>query len=360
MKIMDFMDGKTEDSMNFSIKIGELFESITHNIFMVVFLLVAVAVAAIVITPILLGSENAALRGVGALTHVIIGVTNGCHQLPYRTFIIDGIPQPICSRDIGIYVGLVLGFATILYSKTPKILREKKSLLIAFTPIILDGASQTILHLRESNDLIRFATGFIFTFFLIGFLTQRFFSSRYPGFRERVLDKKFLTADLLIVAAICYAILPFTYDFGLIYMSRNEAVNTALANSPIKTPFEVKSYFIAPQAPISLKFDPFYSNHKDIILKDLYEMPWYNVTQCYNISGCSVKPIKLPAEVVENESLTELLRFTAENEHNLGLWVVAVLEEKPSPVSDPYMQAGKGEYYYFDAYTHRLIAKENH
>ncbi|MCX6694806.1 MAG: DUF2085 domain-containing protein [Candidatus Altiarchaeota archaeon] len=358
VKVLDFLDGKTPESTKFSSNLGDLFNSVKYNLFMIILLLFAVAVALVVLTPFLLGSEDPTLRGFGAIIQVLVGLSSGCHQLPYRTLIFDGIPQPVCSRDVGIYVGALLGFATVLYAKTPKLLSETKSLVIAFAPIALDGASQTILHLRESNDAIRLSTGLIFAFFLIGFLAQRFFNPRYPGFREKVLDLRFLLVDLLIVALIVYKISPLAYGFGLTYMSRGEAVSAALSNSSITHPAIVKSYFIAPLAPFSIQYDPFYVNHDDILLKDLEEMPYYNTTPCSNASSCGQPPL-LFSDSYGNLSADNMLFTMAEREHNLGLWAVAVLEGTPSG-TDPYIKSGTGEYYFFDAYTHRLLAKKNH
>lgn len=360
LKLVAFLDGKGDGAVQFHIKANDFLDAIKYNVLMIIFLAAALFVLVVVLTPILLSSENPYLRGVSSLLYVTVALSYGCHQLPYRSLIMGGVPQAVCSRDVGIYVGAIIGFATVFIKNPPKILSEKKSLLIAFAPIALDGVSQTILHMRESNNVIRVATGLIFTFFLVGFIANRLFIRRYPGFREKALDPKFLALDLIVIALLAYNMAPVAYTFGMAYMSRGEAVGFAKANSTIQNPAAVESYYVAPLAPVSLHSDPFYKNHNDAIIQDLFDMPYYLPSlPCGGAGGnCSQSNVN-PNETSLNKTLGEMLYESAETQHNLGLWVVAVLEERQPATSDPYTPAARGEYYYFDAYTHKIVAKKN-
>lgn len=101
-----------------------------------------------------------------------------CHQIYERSFILNGNQMPMCSRDVGIFVGMNIGFFSSLFITPasslietaiqlfPKKLREvrrKKTLLmvtgiIMISPAIIDGFLQ-LLTLYESTNPIRFFTG---------------------------------------------------------------------------------------------------------------------------------------------------------------------------------------------------------
>lgn len=99
---------------------------------------------------------------------------------------LTGYKLPVCARDIGIYVGLLLG--AILYSlvrdlddKTPF---HPIFLLLAIVPLGLDGTIQLLSEtgalpfLYESTNLIRLATGLlaggVASFFIIPMLVGMF------------------------------------------------------------------------------------------------------------------------------------------------------------------------------------------
>ncbi len=94
-----------------------------------------------------------------------------CHQLPSRSFFIFGEQIPVCSRDVGIYGGMLVG--ALLFPFFFR-LDETKLLpiwvmIIAMIPIGIDGSTQLLSNLvplpfigvYESNNLLRVATGLL-------------------------------------------------------------------------------------------------------------------------------------------------------------------------------------------------------
>jgi len=94
-----------------------------------------------------------------------------CHQLPERSFFLFGQKLAVCARCTGMYSGFAI--ATILfpilrgidYRKIP----SPWFLIISIIPIAIDGGIQLITE-YESNNVLRFATGFIFGFIVIFYL----------------------------------------------------------------------------------------------------------------------------------------------------------------------------------------------
>lgn len=89
-----------------------------------------------------------------------------CHQRPERSFFIRGHQFPLCSRCTGFVVGTVI---FCIYSYLVPIHYTYNlfylSILIQI-PYIIDGTTQYYGY-RESNNMLRFITGFIGAFGLI-------------------------------------------------------------------------------------------------------------------------------------------------------------------------------------------------
>ena len=82
-----------------------------------------------------------------------------CHRLPDRTFKIKNTYFPVCSRCTGIYIGAIIYYTCSLLFF---MVYSDIVLIIAFLmtiPLIIDGLTQ-YLNLRESNNGLRFITGF--------------------------------------------------------------------------------------------------------------------------------------------------------------------------------------------------------
>lgn len=89
-----------------------------------------------------------------------------CHQRPDRSFFIRGHQFPVCARCTGFLVGTVV---YCLYSFLVPVYYTYELLAISILiqlPYIIDGLTQ-YLGLRESNNILRFITGFIGAFGLI-------------------------------------------------------------------------------------------------------------------------------------------------------------------------------------------------
>jgi len=81
-----------------------------------------------------------------------------CHGIPERCFTIWGVPMPICARCTAIYVGLAASL--LLFFLLPRMteLAARMMLLIAVTPLAVDGLTQMV-RLRQSTNALRMATG---------------------------------------------------------------------------------------------------------------------------------------------------------------------------------------------------------
>lgn len=78
-----------------------------------------------------------------------------CHQLVERSFAINGNQMPFCSRDLGLFIGLVAGMGLAFSGK----LRVGwKLALLLLIPMGLDGGAQLISSYESANP-IRLVTG---------------------------------------------------------------------------------------------------------------------------------------------------------------------------------------------------------
>jgi len=80
-----------------------------------------------------------------------------CHQLVERSFFLNGNQMPFCTRDLGIFIGLVAGMAIAF---TGKLRLGFKFSLLLLVPMALDGGAQ-LTSSYESSNAIRMATGII-------------------------------------------------------------------------------------------------------------------------------------------------------------------------------------------------------
>jgi len=98
--------------------------------------------------------------GLGQLIFRAYRVT--CHQLPERSFLIDGYQVAFCQRDVGVQLGLFLGGVAYAASRGRVRLRSLALYALVFvTPVALDGGTQ-LLGLRSSVWPLRLGTGLLF------------------------------------------------------------------------------------------------------------------------------------------------------------------------------------------------------
>ena len=78
-----------------------------------------------------------------------------CHQMAERSYHLNGNQMPVCSRDVGVFAGLLLGgiVGMFLSRRFPL-----KFLFIALAPMLLDGGAQALTS-YESFNLLRVITG---------------------------------------------------------------------------------------------------------------------------------------------------------------------------------------------------------
>lgn len=116
-----------------------------------------------------------------------------CHQRPDRTIIVGGVNLPVCARDTGIYIGLLISYLLLP-------MRDRKSygplnLFITLSmalPMIVDALTQ-LLGFRVSTNDIRLATGLLFgtsmSSLLIYSLSILPLSRRLPVIRSIIPEK---------------------------------------------------------------------------------------------------------------------------------------------------------------------------
>jgi uncharacterized membrane protein len=81
-----------------------------------------------------------------------------CHGIPERCITIWGVPMPICARCTAIYAGLAVSLIVFLLLPRMSELAARVTLLIAVTPLAVDGLTQ-LARLRHSTNALRMATG---------------------------------------------------------------------------------------------------------------------------------------------------------------------------------------------------------
>ena len=92
-----------------------------------------------------------------------------CHRIPERSFHIKGHQFPVCARCTGFYSGL---FVFLIYEFLFKVNFNLELFILSIIlliPVSIDGFTQ-LFDLRESNNTLRFITGFIGGIGLIIFL----------------------------------------------------------------------------------------------------------------------------------------------------------------------------------------------
>ncbi|MBD3260288.1 MAG: DUF2085 domain-containing protein [Candidatus Altiarchaeales archaeon] len=241
--------------------------SFLHAFILTYLLFIFLTLFFVVITPSLVNSENPALHRLGYLLMDYGWILANCHQLPQRSFIIDGVPMPFCSRDVGIYAGSVVGgFAALIELPLPKTLRKRKLHLLLLLPLIVDGLTQSVWALRESSNPLRFATGFFFglgLLYLAASITVEVKKKRKISLPPQT--KKILPALSLVLLV---AVFLFSHLDNQDRLSRKQALNLLSASRVYKT------YYVTPRAADSLKHDPYLGKYSDdIIISHLASNP---------------------------------------------------------------------------------------
>lgn len=113
-----------------------------------------------------------------------------CHQLPERTLWVGGRYLPVCARDTGAYIGLLVGYSLLTMRRKhapgpPNLLMT----LLMLAPMIVDAGTQWI-GFRTSTNEVRLFTGLVFGTALAPLLVYTL--SLIPASRQIRILKKLL------------------------------------------------------------------------------------------------------------------------------------------------------------------------
>lgn len=84
-----------------------------------------------------------------------LGGAVGCHQMPERSFFINGFQFPVCARCTGVIISSII--ATIVFFKK----KLPIGLCIAMSSVMLFDWGLQYLKIKESTNLRRLITGLI-------------------------------------------------------------------------------------------------------------------------------------------------------------------------------------------------------
>jgi uncharacterized membrane protein len=147
-----------------------------------------------------------------------------CHQRVDRTFNIDILYMPVCSRDTGIYLGIFISLITLILLER-RIKGEFPSLKIVLTTVgifLIMGLDVVLsfLGVIESNNIIRLITGFFTGWFTVLLLLPLANNVMFKMFvRKSYLDKKIKFFIWIFCGAVMAAAFIFTYQYALIFWS---------------------------------------------------------------------------------------------------------------------------------------------
>lgn len=147
-----------------------------------------------------------------------------CHQRVDRTFSIDILNMPVCSRDTGIYLGIFISLITIILLER-RIKGEFPSLKIVLVTVgifLIMGLDVVLsfVGIIESNNIIRFVTGFFTGWFMVLLLLPLANNVMFKRFvRTNYLNKPVKFLIWLLCGAAVAATFILTYKYILIFWS---------------------------------------------------------------------------------------------------------------------------------------------
>ncbi len=156
----------------------------------------------------------------------ILGFLGGglCHQRADRTFSIDILYMPVCSRDTGIYLGIFISLITIILLER-RIKGEFPSLKIVLVTVgvfLIMGLDVVLsfLGIIESNNIIRLLTGFFTGWFMVLLLLPLANNVMFKRFvHTNYLNKPVKFLIWLLCGTVMAATFIFTYQYVLIFWS---------------------------------------------------------------------------------------------------------------------------------------------
>lgn len=174
-----------------------------------------------------------------------------CHQLPERTFFINGQPLPLCARCTGIYLGALAGLAGLLILKRQRAtqLPAPTALLplILFTLIMgVDGVNSYLTffpnapHLYEPQNWLRLTTGTFHGLTMIAILYPVVSESLWEygyGNPEPVIKNLKELALLILGAVIVILVVMSRYSWMLYILTFVSTLGVLFMLSLINTVF---------------------------------------------------------------------------------------------------------------------------
>jgi uncharacterized membrane protein len=281
---------------------------ILEFVFYLCFFLLLAYLILVLLSPLLIQSDNRILLGIGAVSYISNILM--CHQLPERSLELFGQYMPICSRDTGLFLGMFIACVASFYSRRlPRILNSGWLAALSVIPLGVDGVMQ-LFGFWESTNIIRIATG-LFAGFCVSYYAVNVFIGE-PKISRRAFS------SLLVLLPLLAALLAASVYVGGIYQTKAEILSRTKA---INNTMDITVSYIAPRAfSYSIARDQYLGNYNDAVLSD--------VTR---IGG---------------------------NSHGYGVWV-AVASNSSS--SGRYVFAsGKVDDYFYDAMSGELIAEFEH
>ena len=164
----------------------------------------------------------------------IIGKANAigyaiCHRIASHSFLIDGVPMPLCARCTGIYLGMMTGLLILIASgrrRVSKIPPTSVSVVLGLFVVLMgiDGVnSYTTLipglpHLYEPDNTLRLITGLLCGLAMINFVYPVFndVTWQQPGEGRSIETRRELAGICAILGFVALLVLSERPTFLLI------------------------------------------------------------------------------------------------------------------------------------------------
>jgi len=155
-----------------------------------------------------------------------------CHQMPERTLSADGIPLPVCARDMGIYAGIFVSTLSLLAlgrwkARKPPGRAVSVVMCLFMMPMILDGGL-SYLGITTSDNVSRVVTGVLFGIPIPVFLIPAAHFSVKGGNTEAVLKNwaellplyglGIILSLFLLNGLVPYLAAALIFVFGLVFL----------------------------------------------------------------------------------------------------------------------------------------------
>lgn len=282
-------------------------EEIGNLIFYVCFFLVLLYTLLVVLSPLLIQMDKGVLLGMGAVSYIFNVLM--CHQLPQRSLLLFGEHMPLCSRDTGLFFGVVVAcFLSFISSKLPSFLKLPHLSAISILLLGVDGVLQ-FFGVWESTNAVRLATGLA-----AGFSIAYYAIWVFVGKPKR--SRKLAVHAILALLPLLALLLLASFYVGGRYQTKSEVLSKAKA---INNSSSITVFYIAPRAfSSSIPSDVYVRDYNDTVLRDVARI--------------------------------------GSNSHPYGVWVAVFSNESHGR----YVFASEGVNCFYDAMSGELIGKFEH